>query len=84
MKKIIMLTQDNCTKCVTLKLFLEAGLKNQYAQHIEIVKREVNSKQFNALVRKHGIMTTPALIADDALLLNPDATNTEAFIKAHI
>lgn len=78
MKKIKMLTQDNCPKCITLKLFLEI---NEYIDDIEIVKREDNPKLFMALARKHGIMATPALIAGEMVLRDTSSANVSVFLK---
>lgn len=84
MKKIQMLTQDNCPKCVSLKQFLELGLKNKYADHIELVKREENPELFMALVKKHDIMSTPALVAGDNVLYDTSVSKVPSFIEANI
>ncbi|WP_166082919.1 thioredoxin family protein [Erysipelothrix anatis] len=84
MSKIKMLTQDNCAKCVTLKQFLELGLRNKYAADIEIVKKENNPEAFMKLALDNDIMATPALIADGDVLLDVAPSKVTAFLEKHI
>lgn len=84
MKKVIMLTQDNCPKCVALKSFLELGLKNQYVDNIEIVKREENPKRFMELALNNDIMATPALIAENEVLLDTTPSKVTPFLQRNI
>lgn len=83
-KKIIMLSQAQCPKCVVLDHYLSHGLNNKYEAQIEVVTRENDPKRFMALARQKGILATPALIAETEVLLNPDATNTLAFLEKHV
>ncbi|QIK69701.1 glutaredoxin [Erysipelothrix sp. HDW6C] len=84
MSKVKMLTQDNCPKCVALKSFLEMGLRNKYAEDIEIVKREDNPKAFMELVEKHDLMATPVLIAGDDVLLDTTPSKVSVFLERNI
>lgn len=84
MKKIQMLTQDNCPKCVALKSFLELGCRNKYADDIEVVKREDDEAAFKKIVLEHGIMSTPVLIADGEVLTDTNPSKVTAFIEKHI
>lgn len=83
MSKIIMLTQDNCPKCVGLKSFLELGLKNKYSDSIEIVKKEDNPKRFMDIALENGIMATPALIAKDEVLVDTTPSKVMPFLEKH-
>lgn len=84
MSKIIMLTQNNCAKCVALKSFLELGLKNKYNDDIEIVKKEDNPKYFMDLALSHDIMATPALIAEGEVLLDTTPSKVIPFLTKHV
>lgn len=84
MKKIQMLTQDHCPKCIALEQFLVFGLKDQYKENIEIVKREDNEALFMKIVKKHGIQSTPALVCGDAVLLNTEPSNVTDFMNQHL
>lgn len=83
MKKIQILTQDACPKCVVLEHYFMHGLNDQFKNDIEYIKRENQNKQFMALARRYGIMATPALIIDGDVLHHPDANNTLAFLQKH-
>ena len=83
MKKIILLTQNQCPKCLVLENYLKHELHDVYEDHIEIVKREAEPKRFMFLARNHGIMATPALISGDDVLLMPDSSNTKEFLEKH-
>lgn len=80
---IKMLTQDNCPKCVALKNFLELGLRNQYNDKIEIVKREEQPDLFMELVRAHDLMATPVLIADAEVLVDTAPSKVTQFLQTH-
>ncbi|WP_331836837.1 glutaredoxin [Erysipelothrix piscisicarius] len=77
----MMLTQDNCPKCMALKNYLELGLRNKYAEHIEVVKREENPERFKSIALDHGIMATPALIGGDEVLLDTNPSKVNAFFE---
>lgn len=83
MKKILILSQDSCPKCVVLDQYLKQGLNNQFEDDIEYVTREQDGKLFMSLARHHGIMATPALIIGQDVLLTPDPSNTLAFLEKH-
>lgn len=78
------LTQAHCGQCVALKTYLEKGLKGQYDQHIEYVSREENPEEFMKYVQQFKIMSTPALIAGDEVLLDPKPGNVKAFLEKAI
>lgn len=78
---IKMLTQDNCGQCIALKKYLDLGLRGKYNDVIEVIKKEDNPEEFMRLVKLHGITSTPALIADNEVLRNPNVSNAESFIK---
>ena len=84
MKKILILAQDHCPKCVVLEQFLSVGLKNKYIENIEYVKREDNESLFMKLVRKHGIQSTPALVCGDELLVNTEPSKVIEFIENNL
>lgn len=83
MNKIIMLTQNNCPKCVVLEEYLKNGLDNKYEEYIERISKEKRSKDFMALARRNGIMATPALIIGESVLINPNSENVLGFLKEH-
>ncbi len=82
MSKIKLLTQDNCPKCVQLQQFLEYGLRNQYVDNIEVIKKEEKKKEFFQLVKEHGLMSTPVLIYEDQVLVNMKPSSVSEFLKA--
>ena len=65
MAKVIMLTQENCPNCSSLKMFLEFGMKNKYKDDIEVVHRQSDESRFMELVQTYDVASTPVLIADD-------------------
>lgn len=86
---IYFLTQDRCPKCETIKMFLEKGLQNKYADKIEKVHRQEKESLFIELAQKAGIMQTPAFIylgqeGEMEVLVSPDLTNLESFLQKHI
>ena len=81
--KIKMLTQDNCPKCIILEQFLEKGLRNKYKDDIQIIHRSVNEELFMQEVEEHGIMATPALIADGDVLVDTSPSKVSEFLKKH-
>lgn len=83
MKKVKLLTQDNCPKCVQVKQFLELGLRNQYKDNIEIIKKEEQESAFFDLVRKFHLMSTPVLIFEDDVLVDLTPTKVSQFLKNH-
>ncbi|CAM2838915.1 glutaredoxin family protein [Erysipelothrix tonsillarum] len=84
MAKIMMLTQDNCPKCIALKNYLEMGLRNKYAADIEVVKREDDPERFKMLALDHGIMATPALIGEQDVLVDTSPSKVNAFLEKNI
>lgn len=80
MKKIQMLTQDNCPKCIILDQFLENGLNDEYKDQIEVIHRSNDEKLFMSLARKHGIMATPALICGDEVLVDTSEAKVKDFL----
>lgn len=83
MNKIILLSQNNCPKCVVLDQYLHLGLNDRFKDQIEIVSREKDAKRFMQLARHNGIMATPALICKDGVLANPTPENTLEFLEQH-
>lgn len=83
-KKIIMLTQNNCPKCVVLDTYFKEGLKGRFDDAITVVHRDQQSKEFMRLVRSHGIMATPALISGDDVLHHPSKDNVVEFLEKHV
>lgn len=84
MSKVIMLTQERCPKCVALKSFLELGLRNKYADHIEIVKREEEPERFMEYVKAHDIMATPVLISKEDVLIDTNPSKVTSFLEKAI
>lgn len=76
MKKIQMLTQDNCAKCIVLEKYLE---RSRYFDLVEVVDRGKSPKEFMALVRKHQIMATPALIYGEEVLRDTSEEKVKEF-----
>lgn len=81
MKKIIMLTQKNCAKCVVLEEYLENGLQGQYENDMVRITREQHQNEFMKLARRNGIVATPALLIEDKVLVNPNPDNVLDFLK---
>ncbi|MDE8256258.1 glutaredoxin family protein [Erysipelothrix rhusiopathiae] len=81
MTKIMMLTQDNCPKCMALKNYLELGLRNKYAEHIEVVKREDDPERFKSIALEYGIMATPVLIGGGEVLVDTNPSKVNAFFE---
>ena len=81
--KIKMLTQDKCPKCIVLEQFLEKGLRNKYKDEIEIIYRSVSEDLFMQEVQEHGIMATPALIANGQVLRDTSPSKVSEFLKKH-
>lgn len=80
-----MLTQDNCSQCIALKNYLEMGLRNAYADKIDVVHRSEKEDEFNELVEKYQIMSTPALIAENGdVLRNTAVSNVKPFLDSHL
>lgn len=76
-----MLTQDNCPKCMALKNYLELGLRNKYAEHIEVVKREDDPERFKSIALEYGIMATPVLIGGGEVLVDTNPSKVNAFFE---
>lgn len=79
-----MLTQDNCPKCMALEQFLEKGLRNKYKNDIQIIHRSENEDLFMQEVQEHGIMATPALIANGDVLVDTTPSKVSEFLKENI
>lgn len=84
MSKVIMLTQNNCPKCVALKSFLELGLRNKYENHIEVIRREDNPSLFMDYVSKYDIMSTPALISGEDVLVDTQPSKVSTFLELQV
>ncbi len=81
MAKVIMLTQENCPNCSSLKMFLEFGMKNKYKDDIEVVHRQSDESRFMELVQTYDVASTPVLIADDEVLRDCSPTKTIEFLN---
>lgn len=81
MSKVIMLTKDKCPKCLALKMYLEKGLRNQYAEDIEVLHLEDEPDRFYDYVRKFDLLATPVLIAGQDVLLDTAPTKVNDFLK---
>ena len=79
--KVQILTQDNCTKCNSLKTFLDRGLGGRYNDKIEWVKREDNPEMFMTLAENHNVMATPTVIYGDQIMRNPNPNTINDFLK---
>lgn len=84
MKKIKILTQNNCSKCIALKSYLEMGLRNRYAEDIEYVKREDDPEGFMEYVQQFDIMATPAIICDNAVLKDTAPSKVNTFLSENL
>ncbi|WP_261665207.1 thioredoxin family protein [Deinococcus sp. Marseille-Q6407] len=60
--RFILLTQDHCPNCERLRLMLDKPLKGQFNDQIDVVHREQNTAEFEALTTEYGVQSTPALI----------------------
>ena len=69
--KVLILTQNGCTKCRQLKGFLDQGLNARHIHKIEWVQREDDEERFMDLAMSHKIMATPALIHGDTIMRDP-------------
>lgn len=81
---IYLLTQDGCPKCDAIKQFITKALGNSYLEKIKIVHRTENEELFRQLVKDNNIMSTPVLIADNDILLNPTISNVKEFIDKNL
>lgn len=81
MDKVILLTQDNCPNCTSLKMFLEFGLKNKYKDEIEVVHRQSDEQLFTNYVKSYEISSTPALIYKGEVLRDCAPTKAIEFLK---
>lgn len=68
MNKAFILTKDNCPQCMQLKMFLKMALKDAYLDQLEEVHQVNQQALFNALVAKHAIQSTPAMIYQDDVM----------------
>lgn len=82
MAKAVLLTQDNCPQCTSLKMFLEFGMKGKYDDLIEVVHRQSDESRFMELVKANDISSTPALISSEAVLRDCAPTKTIDFLDA--
>lgn len=82
--KVTMLTQNNCPKCTALKQFLTLGLRNKYADDIEVLNREDDEERFMSLVKKHNIMSTPVLIHEDEVLVDTAPSKVSDFLAKRL
>lgn len=62
MKKVILLSKENCQGCNSLKLFLMAALRNEYDDHIEGIKLEDNGEEYSKWVERVETTQMPTLI----------------------
>ena len=79
--KIEILTQDNCPKCGSLKMYVTHGLAEEHRNKVEWVHKETNPKRFQELVEQHEIMTTPAIIVGEQVLRETTPLQIESFLK---
>ena len=84
MNKVIMLTKDNCPKCMALKMFLQMGLKDKYKEDIEIIHKESNEELFEEYVNKYEISSVPVLIKGDFTLTNTTPSYVTQFLTDNV
>lgn len=84
MEKVIILTKDNCPKCIALKMYLEKGLRDKYANNIEYIKLEENKDSFYEYVEKFNLMATPVMIKGEAVLENTSPGLVSDFLVKNI
>ena len=60
--KTIILTQETCPQCDSLKMFLFAATKDQFKDNITYVQKEAEPVLFADLVAKSGVTQTPSLL----------------------
>lgn len=63
--KLIILTQETCPRCDTLKMFLKAAMKDVYKNDITYVKKEDDEFLFNQYVKSTGTTQTPTLVFEE-------------------
>ncbi|URQ77634.1 glutaredoxin [Erysipelothrix rhusiopathiae] len=66
---------------MALKNYLELGLRNKYAEHIEVVKREDDPERFKSIALEYGIMATPVLIGGGEVLVDTNPSKVNAFFE---
>lgn len=81
---VVMLTKENCPRCVNLKNYLKMGLRDKYVNDIKIVKLEEDEENFMSYVKKHNLTQMPVLIADNDVLLDISPSKVSAFLKKHL
>lgn len=60
--KAIILTQEACPSCNSLKLFLLAAMGGKYDDKIEFIKKEENEELYREWVERVETMQTPTTI----------------------
>lgn len=63
-KKVVMVTKQNCPKCVQIKMYMDNALTEEQRKVIEVVKKEENLEKYLKLVEDYQIESVPAMIDD--------------------
>lgn len=74
--ELLVLSKDNCPGCMQLKSFLDNALKVEYKE----IKLERDTELFMELKNKHNIMSTPAMIKGDKLLVGWNPSKVTEFL----
>ena len=80
----LLLTQDSCPNCETLKRMIAGPLKGRYDAQIERVHRESDPERFKELTEQYGVQAAPALIrrSDGTRLTRLGIGEVRAFLGA--
>lgn len=81
---VYLLTKNDCTQCAQLKMFLKFGLNNKYEPDITIVNQEDDVEMFDKLAAEHGILTLPAMIANNEALTKTQPSAVLRFLEKHV
>jgi glutaredoxin len=79
----IILTKDQCVNCQNLKLFLKMALKDRYQDNLQEVHQTLHADAFQALVKKHQIQSTPAIIMHDEVIRSFEPQAVVNFLVKH-
>jgi glutaredoxin-like protein NrdH len=82
-QQAIILTKDQCINCQNLKMFLKMALQDRYQDNLREVHQTLHAEEFQALVKKHQIQSTPAIIMQDEVIRHFEPQPVVNFLVKH-
>lgn len=79
--KVIMISKDNCPKCLNLINFITYALDDDDKKKISLVKKEDNIDLYNEYVDKYDLSSVPVLIYNDEVLYNTEPSKVIEFLS---